>query len=811
MAMAVARGLRARGFARGDRIAILSVNRSEYLAAYYGIMRAGLVAVPVNYRFPAATIAFILRDCGAKLVFCDPAHRAQCPPGLPVVSFGSEGEEGFAAFLDPGPFETVAAQPDEPAMFLYTSGSTGTPKGVVLSHQSHIWVVETRLEGQDIASQRFLVAAPLYHMNALAVSAFACAGACHHRAAAAVHRARLHRSDRAPPLHLPHRRAADDRDDAARTRADRAHRSFQRAVRAHGLGAGEPEPDAGAAPRAAPGQGHQCLRHHRGGAGGVRPASARAPAARDTPSAIPIPKWRCGSVDGGDRAANQGELEMKCPAMMLGYHNRPDLPVPITADGFYRTGDVFRRDADGFHYFLGRTDDMFVSGGENIYPGDVERMLERHPGVAQACVVPIDDDIKGQKPVAFVIAKDGIAGRRRGDQALRPRQRAGLSASALRLVRRPPAALHHQQDRSRRPDASWPRSISKRRRRHDDGPGSVDRRLPAGDEIFLDHVAHFVADADAAARALALAGFTTTPQSIQVNPDASGGPPQPTGTGNVTAMLDRGYIEFLFKTADTALAKQFDIAMARYRGLHLVAFAVADAAGTHARLATAGFALQPLVDMQRPVETSEGAGIAAFSIVRPQPGEMPEGRIQALTHRTEGTVWQERWLDHRNGATGLLDVVIVEPDVGEAAARFTRFLGRPAVFDRFGESITLDRGRVQFMSSLMLAESLARARNPGAAVHLRLRRRGAVARSDRGLPRRRRHRLHAPQRLPRRRRSPRRSATDAGRSSKTPRRCRGAGRNPHRHRDGVVISSLSPSSRRISAVCSPSVGGATPG
>ena len=77
--------------------------------------------------------------------------------------------------------------------------------------------------------------------------------------------------------------------------------------------------------------------------------------------------------------------------------------TPITPDGFYITGDVFRRDADGFHYFVGRTDDMFVSGGENIYPADVERMLERHPDIAQAAVVPIDDEIKGQKPVAFVI------------------------------------------------------------------------------------------------------------------------------------------------------------------------------------------------------------------------------------------------------------------------------------------------------------------------------------------------------------------------------------------------------------------------
>ena len=80
---------------------------------------------------------------------------------------------------------------------------------------------------------------------------------------------------------------------------------------------------------------------------------------------------------------------------------------PITKDGFYITGDVFRRDENGFHYFVGRADDMFVSGGENIYPADVERMLERHPDVGQAVVVPVDDDIKGTKPVAFVIPKAG--------------------------------------------------------------------------------------------------------------------------------------------------------------------------------------------------------------------------------------------------------------------------------------------------------------------------------------------------------------------------------------------------------------------
>jgi hypothetical protein len=241
----------------------------------------------------------------------------------------------------------------------------------------------------------------------------------------------------------------------------------------------------------------------------------------------------------------------------------------------------------------------------------------------------------------------------------------------------------------------------------------VDHRLPVGNEIFLDHVAHFVGDAEAASRALARAGFAPTPVSIQVNPDPSGAPPRPTGTGNVTCMLDRGYLEVLFRTADTPLAQELDAAMARYRGVHLAAFAVADAGATHARLAQSGFRMQPLVAMQRPVGTEAGEDIAAFSVVRVAPGEMPEGRVQALTHLTERSVWQPRWLAHPNGAIGLLDVVIAVADIEEATSRFRRFLDRDARADQFGPAFRLNRGRVQLVAAASLTRLFPRLAIPG--------------------------------------------------------------------------------------------------
>jgi len=291
-------------------------------------------------------------------------------------------------------------------MFLYTSGSTGRPKGVVLSHHSHIWVIEQRMAVNDLSRHRFLIAAPLYHMNALAMSQLA------HAAHATVillpkFTAQLYLKaiedyrctwlTAVPPmiammLNDKKRLAATDLSSVeflrmgsapvAHSLMEAIHRALPQAVVTNAYGTTEAGPVVF----------------------GPHPEGLPLP---ELSVGYPHPQVQLRLIGESGELSDFGVLEMKCPAIMNSYHNSPDVASPITRDGFYITGDVFRRDKDGFYFFVGRTDDMFVSGGENIFPGEVEKMLETHPDVVQACVVQVDDDIKGAKPVAFVVKREG--------------------------------------------------------------------------------------------------------------------------------------------------------------------------------------------------------------------------------------------------------------------------------------------------------------------------------------------------------------------------------------------------------------------
>ncbi len=404
---AFARGLLRGGIRRGERIAILSANRPEALVALLGAMRAGVVPVPVNHKFPPATIAQVLGDCGARLVLCDGPRRALLDgpaPDLRVADLDADGAEGFAAWLDPGPFAPVEPAPDEAALFLYTSGSTGRPKGVRLSHASHLWVVRTRMAETDLRADRVLIAAPLYHMNALALALLVCAAGAtmvllpQFEARAYIEAISRHRCTwltAVPPMiaMMLREREALRAADLGSVRAVRMGSAPVNEALAHQIRALLP---------------NARILNAYGTTEGGPVVFAGHPAGLPTPvNAVGYPHPAVSVRLVGPEAPEAGVLQMRSPAIMLGYHNRPELRTPITPDGYYDTGDVFRRDADGFHYVLGRTDDMFVSGGENIFPGEVELVLESHPDVLQASVVPVEDAIKGTKPVAFVVRRPG--------------------------------------------------------------------------------------------------------------------------------------------------------------------------------------------------------------------------------------------------------------------------------------------------------------------------------------------------------------------------------------------------------------------
>lgn len=405
---AMARGLLRRGLAQGERVALLGVNSVDYVVSLLGIMRAGLVAVPVNFKLPQSLVDYIVTDSGARLVLCDGPRYAQVPTGTAAIVFGSSEHAALSASHgDTGPFMPYAPADDDLALLLYTSGSTGRPKGVRLSHASHLWVVQARRASTPLDNERVLVAAPLYHMNALALILLALA--CH-----------------APTVLLPQFQAPAYIDAIGRYRCtwltavppmiammlrehERLARTDLTSVRAVRMGSAPVSP-------ALKAQIHQLLPNARvinayGTTEGGPVVFGPHPDGLPTPAqsvGYPHPAVAVRLVDEQGRASDEGVLELRSPGLMLGYHGRPELQ-PFTQDGYYITGDVFRRDANGFYTFVGRRDDMFVSGGENLYPGEIEKALERHEAVQQASVVPVPDDIKGTKPVAFVVLRPGVA------------------------------------------------------------------------------------------------------------------------------------------------------------------------------------------------------------------------------------------------------------------------------------------------------------------------------------------------------------------------------------------------------------------
>lgn len=397
-----------RGAGDGDRVAIVAKNSIEYLAAFLAAMRAGLVSVPLSYKFPPATLAYALDNSGAAIVLVDDSARLD-----------GVDHDGQVATLEqivaPAPARRRFHRgPQDAAMILYTSGSTGNPKGVELSQASHLWVMAQGYRAER-PRDRTIAAAPLYHMNALAnaqgtllngdllvlLDVFDARGFLRAIADEKVNRITgvppmmalaLHETDLTSSLDLSGvTEVFLGSAPASKDLLEATMRLFSNGWLSYGYGTTESGPVAFTNPRP-------------GGQFGSPIGSVG--------RANPAVDLRLVDADGAahperDGLPDKGVLEIRCPALLTGYWNRPDLSRPVTGDGFYHTKDVFRRDADGFYFFEGREDDMFASGGENVYPRAVESVLEAHPDVREAAVVALPDPDKGARPVAFVVPTPG--------------------------------------------------------------------------------------------------------------------------------------------------------------------------------------------------------------------------------------------------------------------------------------------------------------------------------------------------------------------------------------------------------------------
>lgn len=193
----------------------------------------------------------------------------------------------------------------------------------------------------------------------------------------------------------------------------------------------------------------------------------------------------------------------------------------------------------------------------------------------------------------------------------------------------------------------------------------------------LDHLAVMVTDLNAAGTAYERLGFNMTPVSQHSGALEPGGEAVPWGTANRCAMFRRGYLELMGVIDPALYDNRVPDFLARYEGIHILAFGCDDAAMTADALAAAGFGASGVHALARPLDTPDGERTAKFNLVRLPPEETPEGRVLAIEHLTRDYLWQDRYLDHPNGAVALTELLVCVDDMEEASRRYARYFGIP--------------------------------------------------------------------------------------------------------------------------------------
>ncbi len=431
----VANLLVSRGIQPGDRVALASPNTPYFPFVYFGALKAGAVVVPLNVLLTQREIAFHLEDSGTKALFAFTGS-----PELPLgerafAAFGEvdgcelyidlpatpgatestiEGAETFWAALNgqPGEFETVRTSADDTAVIVYTSGTTGSPKGAELTHSNLMFnavVSDSLFDRSD--HDVYLTVLPLFHIFGQ-TTMMNCGM---YRQGTLVLQPRF------------------DGDEALSLMEKEGVTIFAGVPTMYwGLLGAKDEHDMGtivanlstavSGGSALPGELLRKVKDRFGvdvlegyGLSETSPVvSFNNPKVKAKPGSIGRPVWgvemklvddEFNDIEG----EGPGEIAVRGHCVMKGYHNRPDANAQVLKNGWFRTGDIARRDDEGFYFIVDRSKDMIIRGGYNVYPRELEEVLMTHPEVSLAAVVGVPHESHGEEIKAYIIREEGAS------------------------------------------------------------------------------------------------------------------------------------------------------------------------------------------------------------------------------------------------------------------------------------------------------------------------------------------------------------------------------------------------------------------
>ncbi len=403
--------------AKGDRVGVIATNEIEFLPLFFAVQRLGAILVPINFRLTAREIEHILRDCSPKVLI----HQQQfasvldsCDAGVvPERRWSFDGTSSLAEFLahrDSSTSEAVsfAREFESPCMILYTSGTTGAPKGAIITNQMLHWnslntTLRLNLSQNDVG----IAFLPFFHTGGwnVLVTPFV------HRGAKTI---LLRKFDSARVLELCESERATVLFGVPTTmdmmsRAPKFSQTNLSSLR-YAIVGGEPMPielikawqTKGVPIR----QGFGLTEF------GPNVFSLNEEDSIRKIGSIGFPNFYIEAKIVDDRgvevpAGEIGELVLRGPVCTPGYWNRPEATAQTIKEGWLHTGDLVRRDEEGYFFVAGRKKDMFISGGENVYPVEIERFLSTHPAVREVAVVGVKDGKWGEVGKAFVSLHSG--------------------------------------------------------------------------------------------------------------------------------------------------------------------------------------------------------------------------------------------------------------------------------------------------------------------------------------------------------------------------------------------------------------------